>query len=289
MNCRNKIRHMFNLTGILTVLITLCSSCMYDKEFQYTNDQINALKKTTGELQDIIDTRIESVHANQAAIRIEIEELKKYIREITGRVEDNERLIQHSIEEDSNEKSTFRNEVSRLREMSEKVDRLEKLLKYHQEYLNLGTFNPDTDTDVTAGESGAEGAATSGAPRSEDEALYETSLAFYKKEDYSQALKGFKTFIETYPKSDLADSAYFWIGECFMAFKEYKNAILAYDKVIENYPNGNEVPRAMLRQSIAWLEYGDKINSETLLKKVLKKYPDSPEAKIAEKKLSSIK
>ena len=60
-------------------------------------------------------------------------------------------------------------------------------------------------------------------------------------------------------------------------------------KVIEKYPDENKVPNAMRRQAVAWLEIGEKISSKLLLNKILKNYPDSPEAKIAEKLLSSIK
>ncbi len=74
-----------------------------------------------------------------------------------------------------------------------------------------------------------------------------------------------------------------------MALKQYEQAILAYQEVITKYPKGNKVPNAMLRQAIAFLEINDKTSSKLLLQKVIKQFPGSSEAKIAQKKLKTIK
>lgn len=290
MDC-NKGIYGYILGWVAILIISLCSSCVSDEEFRYTYDQVNTLKRTTSDMQDTFNSKLETVHDSQAAASVEIEGLKKDLRELAGRVEDNEHLVRHSIEKDLNEQDQFQNEISKLLELKEKIERLEKLLNYHHEYLNLETINPDGDTEKIPGQGAEFGAVSSdgSAQKPEDEALYETSRAFYNNEEYDQALKGFKSFLEKFPESDLADNAHFWIGECFMALKEYEHAIRAYQEVIEKYPKGNKVPNAMLRQAVAWLEIGEKISSKYLLDKILKNYPDSPEAKIAEKYLSSIK
>ena len=71
--------------------------------------------------------------------------------------------------------------------------------------------------------------------------------------------------------------------------KQYEQAILSYQEVIKKYPKGNKVPNALLRQAMAFLEIKDKTSSRLLLKKIIKKYPRSSEAKIAKKKLATIK
>ncbi|MDY7035628.1 MAG: tol-pal system protein YbgF, partial [Thermodesulfobacteriota bacterium] len=119
--------------------------------------------------------------------------------------------------------------------------------------------------------------------------LYDISLASLKKEKYEEAMNGFQNFLKKYPKSDRADNAQFWIGECYMALKEYEQAILAYQNVIKKYPKGNKVPNAMLRQAAAFLEIKDKTSYRLLLKKLIKKYPKSNEAKIAKKRLKTIR
>lgn len=284
MNCKKRIYNYY--LGWLAVLtIILCSSCVSDEEFRLTYDQVNALKRTTSDMQASFDSKLENILNNQAAVRVEIESLKKDLRELAGRVEDNEHLIQHSIEKDLNEQDIFQNEVSKLQQLTEKIERLENLTNYHHEYLNLEPLNLDGSAEEESDAIFSFGSTDELTP----ETLYEASRTYYTNEEYDQALKGFKSFLEAFPESDLADNSHFWIGECFMALQEYEHAILAYQEVIKKYPNENKVPNAMLRQAIAWLEIGDKTSSKLLLNKVLKNYPDSPEAKIAENKLSSIK
>ena len=91
-----------------------------------------------------------------------------------------------------------------------------------------------------------------------------------------------------YPKSDLADNAQFWIGECHMSLEQYEQAILAYQEVIKKHPKGNKVPNAMLRQAVAFAEIKDKTSAKLLLKKVIKEYPNSSEAQIARAKLKTL-
>jgi tol-pal system protein YbgF len=101
-------------------------------------------------------------------------------------------------------------------------------------------------------------------------------------------LSGFKSFLDEYPKSDLADNAQYWIGECFMSMKQYKEAAIAFDDVIKKYPDENKVPGAYLRQAIAMQELGDTTSTKVLLKKLIKSYPDSPEAKRAKEILAKL-
>ena len=95
--------------------------------------------------------------------------------------------------------------------------------------------------------------------------------------------------MKKYPKSDLADNAQFWIGEAYFSLRQYEQAILAYNDVIKRYPKGNKIPNALLRQSLAFIEINDKTSARLLLRKIIKEYPNSSEAKIASKKMESLK
>jgi hypothetical protein len=80
---------------------------VYDKEFAYTNDQINALKSKTASLQDTIDEKLDGVTSNQAEMIVEIDALKENIRELSGRIEDNEHLIKNVVEKDLSEQDAI--------------------------------------------------------------------------------------------------------------------------------------------------------------------------------------
>jgi tol-pal system protein YbgF len=181
-----------------------------------------------------------------------------------------------------------------LATLSQKVTALEAAVRQQGAYLGLETLPPpeapaEESTPEKVPVVKPEKEEAKGSLKSKDLELYDISMAYFNQGKYEEAMDSFKDFLKRYPKSDRADNAQFWVGECYMSLKQYEQAILAYQEVIKKYPKGNKVPNALLRQAIAFLEIKDKTSSRLLLKKVIKKYPRSNEAKIAKIKLKSIK
>ncbi len=283
----NKIRLISGCS--IAVLLFLCSSCVYDKEYmKYTNDQIAALQKTTSELKESNAAKIDAVNASQADIMLEIEALKKEITDLSGRVEDNEHLLKHNYEKELGENEDAKSQVGKLKE---KIESLEKMVNYHHYYLNLEPFEyikPGSNEVALGGTPAIGSAPGSTEQKPNDVALYESNLDLFNAQNYEQALTGFKSFLDTYPKSTLADNAQFWIGECLMGLKQYQTAILAFQDVIKKYPDGNKVPNAMLKQAVAMKAINDLTSTKIILKNLIKTYPKSPEAAIAQKKLDAM-
>jgi tol-pal system protein YbgF len=122
-------------------------------------------------------------------------------------------------------------------------------------------------------------------PKKDMEGAYQDAYSTFKKGDYLNAMKMFEAFLSTYPKSEYADNAQYWIGECFHQQGDYERAILTYEKVIKRYPKGDKVPSALLKQGFAFLDMGDRVDAKLLFQKVIKDYPQSPQAEIAARKL----
>ena len=279
---------LIGLTSILSA--AFLGSCATDEKFAYTNDQINTANKRITTLEEsvdkTIDKKLSAISSNQASLRLEINQLKTDISSLSGRVEENENLVKHSLEKDLTSQDTLRNELTTL---SLKVAKLETSVTQHQSYLGIEEAQPEQIPQGKS-ETAADTVEQEGTAQDSGEQFsYDSSLAQYNEKQYSEAMGGFKAFLEQYPKSDLADNAQFWIGECFMSLSQYEDAIVAFQVVIEKYPKGNKVPNAMLRQAIAFLEINDKKASKALLNQLIKKYPTSSEAKVAQKKLDTIK
>jgi tol-pal system protein YbgF len=273
--------YVFLLIGSLVFL----SSCLYDNDIAYLNDQVLALNRRVKSLEDALDTKVRSGQVN---LRTDIDEMQEQVRNLNGRVEENERLVKRSVEKDLGDQDAMRSSVGNL---SERVAALEGIVEQHHRYLNLppvqpkpaaGAETPPTVKPETQPTAPAE-------PKTKETDLYDKSIALYRDGKYEEAIDGFRTFLKAFPKSDRADNAHFWIGECYMALKQYEQAILAYQEVIKKYPKGNKVPSALLRQAFAFLEIKDQTSAKLLLSKVVKNYPSSSEAKIAQKKLETLK
>ncbi|MGB5987136.1 MAG: tol-pal system protein YbgF, partial [Desulfobacterales bacterium] len=129
-------------------------------------------------------------------------------------------------------------------------------------------------------------AAPAAAPVSENE-LYQRAKSAFDQGQHEGALRDFKAFIQSYPKSGNADNAQFWIGEIYYRDQMFEQAILEYQKVIEQYPKGNKAQASMLKQGLAFYRLGDKANARLFLNELIDKYPQSPEASIARQKLNN--
>jgi tol-pal system protein YbgF len=287
MKIRIRKKEIYFTGWVILLIAPFLGSCATDEKFAYTNDQINSANKRIASLEEsvdkTIDKKLSAINSNQASLRLEINQLKTDISGLSGRVEENENLVKHSLEKDLTSQDTLRNELTGL---SSKVANLEASVAQQQRYLNMEETQPEggvQEKPETAAEQ--EGAAQD----SGEQFLYDSSLAQFNDGQFNESMSGFKGFLEQYPKSDLADNAQFWIGECLMGLNQYEEAIVAFQVVIEKYPKGNKVPNAMLRQAIAFLELNDKKASKALLNQVIKKYPKSSEAKVAQKKLDTIK
>lgn len=122
-----------------------------------------------------------------------------------------------------------------------------------------------------------------------DRGQYERVLALFRDGDLEGARRGFTTFISSYPNSDLAPNARYWLGESYYGAKDFKRAIDAYDKVELDYPRSEKVPAAMLKKGYAYLALKDKKRASSAFKQVVTLYPRSPEAGKASDKLVQLK
>lgn len=79
---------------------------------------------------------------------------------------------------------------------------------------------------------------------------YEDALRLYQSGDYQKAVESFNKFIKSYPKSDLADNAQYWIGESYYDLKNYSQAWVEMNKLLETYPKGNKADDARVKIKI---------------------------------------
>ena len=282
--------------GLVVFALLNCSSCVTDQkvvdsQIRALNEKIDHLKEMTDmRFNSEVDTKLTSIREQQADTEVRIGKLMTEVQKLSGQFDENNRLVQLSSERDLNSQQDLK---MFLTEMDRRLNMEEKKTKELYAYLGLEAsphaFKEKTQQDsapVSQPEEKAQEPVVTVPP---DQKLYELNLSIYREERFDEAISGFKNFLSKYPKSDLADNAQFWIGECYMALGQFEQAILAYQNVMKKYGKGNKVPGSMLRQAIAFYEIKDKTSAKLLLNKLIKQYPKSKEADIAKKKLETIK
>lgn len=292
------------LIGIALVLIF--SACAQNQDMLNLNDQYVSLNKRISTLEQSqghmetklgsdLEARLKVIYATQAELRLEMDRLKAEINKLTGRVEDNDNLIKRTFEKDLTGQDNMKAQVA---DLNMRIKEMDKAIKHMEENLRAGldaagktqTAQPaqPATTASAAPASNPSAMPVAGSEHLSDKDLYNHTLDLFKEGKTDEAFKGFKSFLEKFPKSELAGNAQFWIGECHMNKKQYDLAILAYQDVIKNYASNNKVPNAILRQGVAAELYGDKKLARALYKKVIEKYPNTAEAKTAKERLAKL-
>jgi len=210
-----------------------------------------------------------------AELRVLIEDLRKEIQLLSGRVDEIDHLSKRKF------KST--EEKSNLLEQDILITK-GQVIRLEQ-YLNLESTGPRAP--ARSGDAEEKPDPSTETNTLSEDGMYQTAKQAFDEGDFEAARKGFSEIIKQFPESEQVDNAQFWIGETYYREKWYEKAILEYQKVIENYPKGNKVPASLLKQGFAFFNIGDKANSRLILQELVEKHPSSHEAKIASEKLQT--
>ena len=118
-----------------------------------------------------------------------------------------------------------------------------------------------------------------------EQKAYDAALDQFKRSDYNGAIASFQNFVKTYPRSLLASSAQYWIGNAQFARRDYKAAISSQRTLIQAYPDSPKVPDALLAIATAQSEQGDNASARRTLEELMSKFPQSEAAGKAKQRL----
>ncbi|RPI52947.1 MAG: tol-pal system protein YbgF [Deltaproteobacteria bacterium] len=226
----------------------------------YSN-QIKSLKQQVADLAKAQD--IDSMRSQQAELVNRMDELQAELLRINGLIDQ----IGHQKEQEEEGTVSFREDLK------EQIENLREEVKLLQ-----------SSTTVTKEVEQARKEAAQGAVD-----LYQQALELIKQNNYEDAKKTLKMYIEKNPQDERVANAYFWMGECELNLQRFEEAILEYQKVISKYPESNKVPDSLLKQGVSFAKLGDNESAKIVLNKLIKNYPKSPQVDIAKKQLAKIK
>ncbi len=114
---------------------------------------------------------------------------------------------------------------------------------------------------------------------------YMKAFGLFSANNYNEAVMAFESFIRSYPGSEYAGNAQYWIGECYYTQRDFPQAMEAFNKVLERYPTGNKVPDAMLKIGLTYVSMNEPGKARVALQSLLDKYPRSQAAAKARERL----
>jgi tol-pal system protein YbgF len=205
------------------------------------------------------------------------------------RVVDNESLanLLTRLEALQRDTQTLRAQLEELQyEMAQASDRQRQL------YLDLDqrlTALQSSTVAVSQGRSVLEGGTLAPGklpvPGGTDRANYQASFELLKQGRYDEASRALEQFMVTYPDSEYADNAQYWLAETHYVTQDYKTAVTEFQVVLDRFPESRKLPDALLKIGFCNYELQRWDAARKALGTVAREYPETTAARLANQRL----
>jgi tol-pal system protein YbgF len=234
-----------------------------------------AASKETERLQ----MQVQGLQTQLATLQRAVEETAREVKRLNEALADQNATFKKGFQDqrmqDESRQATLKEIADRLAEISD------RLRPGRVAPPSVSGGSPGLDT-LAASPSPAP-AAPGGTPNRE---LYSAAYADYARGNYDLAIQGFSEFIKSYPDSDLADNAEYWIGECLYGKQKYNEAVEAWNTLLKDYPSSDKLPDARVKKGMALEKLGRRSQALLEYRYVVDRYPNSSAARVAREKLN---
>ena len=126
------------------------------------------------------------------------------------------------------------------------------------------------------------------APGMTPQRLYNTSLSDFTMGQWALCIDGFNSYLRNFSRTDLADDAQWYVGECYQQDGKFAEAVDAYNRVISNYPKGDRVPDAYYKRGVALSAMGQVDRARESFETLMKNFPDHETSRLAKQQIDRL-
>lgn len=118
-------------------------------------------------------------------------------------------------------------------------------------------------------------------PGGSDRDNYQAAFELLKEQRYEPAASAFDQFLVTFPESELADNAQYWLAESHYVTQQFDKALSEFKVVIDKFPESRKVPDALLKMGYCSYELKRWDTARGSLARVQTEYPETTAARLA--------
>ena len=118
---------------------------------------------------------------------------------------------------------------------------------------------------------------------------YDTAFESLKQSRYQDAISQFQGLVNTWPESELADDALYWMSEANYVNREFEAALNGFRDLVQRYPDSSRVPEAMLKVGYIQYDIGAYDQAAKTFEDILVRFPGHQVTVSAETRLRRIK
>ncbi len=275
--CMSRSRALFLVVTLCGVLVLPLPARAANREHQQMMADIRMLQEQSQQIQAALTALADAVKAINTRLDTQQDATRRAFADskVQGdQIANDLRVIRERVDETN----------VRLTSLSQEVDGLR---------LAMPTFAPPPVVPGGGDAApGATGAPLPAAPPSavglNPQRLYDQAWADYAAGQWNLAIEGFQTYIKTFPKSDLADDAQFYMGETYYQDSKFNDAIAAYNELIASYTTSNQLPSAYYKRGLCYDRLGQTDRARESFEYVIKTFPDSDAGRLARQSLDRL-
>lgn len=122
-------------------------------------------------------------------------------------------------------------------------------------------------------------------PGGSDRDNYQAAFELLKEQRYEPAAMAFEQFLKSYPESELADNAQYWLAESHYVTQAFDRALASFEVVVSGYPDSRKVPDALLKVGYCNYELEQWDAARAALRRVQREFPETTAARLAGQRL----
>jgi tol-pal system protein YbgF len=276
------------LSGVLAVALAACvsgSAYAADKEQRQMMADLRILQEQAQQLQNLIATLAEALKAVNGRLDDQASQTRKAFADEKLAIDTlnaDLRVIREKVDDNN----------VRVGSLSQELDALRQTVAAAAAAAAAPRPSPPPEVDPAAPPPPpdqtppvAGGAAAVGASPKK---LLDSAMADYYAGQYDLAIIGFESYIKTFPQSQDADDAQYYVGNCYLNQGKYERAIDAYNLTIRNYPRGNVIPDVYYKLGTALKSLKQPDKAREAFSFVIKTYPDTQAATLAQQQIQQL-
>jgi tol-pal system protein YbgF len=263
--------------GLILVLSPVPTAAA-DREQQQIMADIRMLQEHTLRLQQLMSTLDQSLQVIAGKMDEQADITRKAFadqRLLTDNMANGVRILREKID-DAN---------VRISSLSQEVEALRIAIPPMPPPLTQLLTDPETGLPIEPAFPAATPVPTRAARGVSPQRMYDTAWADYTNGQWVLALQGFEAYIATFPRSELADDAQFYVGQTHYADGQFEEAVDAFEKVLLSYPDGDAVAEASYKRGLSLDRLGEADRARQAYELVVANHPDSTMATLAQQAL----
>ena len=224
---------------------------------------------------------VESTPTMQWQLFQKVQQRQQELRELNGALEVQANIIERMKQDARNR---YLDLDQRITELNNRTTAAEASAAANAAANNSATTSASTATTESKPE------ATPVNP-DDDKRDYYAAYQTFKNGGPNKAINPMRNFIKTYPQSAYIPSAYYWLGEFYLAASpaDVNNAKKSFKIVVDNYADSAKASAALLKLASFADVDGKTPDAIKYMQRIIKEFPQSDEAKAAKVYLTAQK